>query len=87
MGLLGDLFSTLSGRSDSDEEDWTTECRNCGGTAVNSQFCSTACSDEHWHEEERNRPPSYLRPSYNTNPNCPVCSGSGSCQLCEDNEE
>lgn len=86
MGLLGDLFSRLSSGSDSDGEDWTTNCRNCGDPAVNSQFCSTACSEEYWNAEERNRT-SYLRPRYNTNPNCPACGGSGSCQLCEDNEE
>ena len=39
------LFSKTS---NDDEKDWTTECRNCGGTAVNSNFCSEACSLEHW---------------------------------------
>lgn len=81
MGLLGDLFSRLSSGSDSDGEDWTMECRNCGGTAVNSQFCSAECGTEHWYKDVQATPL-----SHNTNPNCPACSGVGACKLCEDDD-
>ena len=68
----------LFGKQSSDEEDWTTDCRNCGSTAVNRNFCSDACHSEFYEERDRAR---WDRP--NTNPNCPACSGTGSCKLCE----
>ena len=71
----------FSKKSSDDEEDWTTECRNCGDTATNWNFCSEACSLEHWEKQER----ATSGRTYNTDPNCPACGGSGSCKLCEDN--
>lgn len=81
MGLFGWLKKQ---DSDDDDEDVVYECLRCGGRAVNWAYCSDACSEEHWWEqEERNRG----RSIHNTDPNCPVCSGAGSCQLCEDRAE
>ncbi|MFN8147284.1 MAG: hypothetical protein U0R76_07435 [Candidatus Nanopelagicales bacterium] len=71
----------FSRKSTDDEEDWTTECRNCGATATNWNFCSDACAEEHWEKSQANAP------RYNSDPNCPVCGGAGSCKLCEDNAE
>ena len=69
----------FSKKSSDDEADWMTECRNCGGLAVNSSFCSEACGVAHWEAQERSN-----SGAHNTNPNCPACGGAGSCKMCED---
>ena len=61
-----------------DEEGWVGECRNCGGPTVSRNFCSDACHEAFYDNQVTHRPP-------HANPNCPVCSGAGACQLCEDN--
>jgi hypothetical protein len=75
MGLFNRKSNT------DDDEEWTTECRNCGGLATSWNFCSEACSLEHWEKQER----ANSGRRHNTDPNCPACSGAGACKLCEDN--
>ncbi|MFZ1286607.1 MAG: hypothetical protein WAR57_06180 [Candidatus Phosphoribacter sp.] len=63
----------FSKKSNDDEEDWTTECRNFGGTAVNSTFCSEACSLEHWEQQQR----SSSGRTYNTIPTVLLAEAPG----------
>lgn len=80
--MVGRTVGLFAWRSrNKDEESWTTECRNCGGSTVDSNFCSDECSLEHWEQQERSS-----GRDYNTNPNGPACGGSGSCKLCKDDD-